>query len=161
MELASWVAKDVALPGTGGSTLLCNYSRSTATYLIDNVPNVIVSVKQATVKQPKVSISATDPSASETAGDPGQFLITLNAPSARTIAVKLETSGKAQRNKDYISLPRSVRIPAGSTSAVVNLQPIDDTAFEGVEDVKVKVVGGGNSYKASGRKATVFINSNE
>lgn len=161
VELAKWNALDIPIPGGNGSKFLCNYSRSAATYIIDNVPHVIVTVKLATVKTPKVSISASDPSASETAGDPGQFLITLNAPSARNIAVQLEVSGKAKKNKDYTGIPRAVRIPAGTVSAVVNVLPIDDTNFEGPEDVKVKVVGGGNSYKARGGRATVFINSNE
>lgn len=162
MSLSLWTnLENATIAGAPAGVLVCNFSRSAATYSINSVPYVIVTVKQATVKQPKVSISAVDPSASETAGDPGQFLITLNAPSERTIAVKLEVSGKAKKNKDYSGIPRAVRVPAGSTSAVVDVIPVDDAIPEGPEDVKVKVVGGGNSYKARGGKATVIINSNE
>lgn len=164
VELAKWIALDIAIPGGNGSTFLCNYSRSAATYSIDNVPHVIVSVKQATVKKPKVSISAVDPSASETAGDSGQFLITLNAPSAKTIRVKLQTSGKAKNNRDYTGVPKTVVIPSGNVSAIVEVSPIDDTSAEGPEDVKVKVSSGGNAYSALGGRrgtASVIINDND
>ncbi|CAG7856845.1 hypothetical protein MCAMS1_01488 [biofilm metagenome] len=164
VELAKWIALDIAIPGGNGSTFLCNYSRSAATYSINNAPHVIVSVKQATVKKPKVSISAVDPSASETAGDTGQFLITLNAPSARTMRVKLEVSGKAKKNRDYTGVPKSVVVPSGNVSAIVEVSPIDDTAAEGPEDVKVKISSGGDAYSALGGKrgkATVVINDND
>jgi hypothetical protein len=161
VPLAEWQLYDTVVPGGEG---LCNYSKSAATYSIDNVPHVIVSGKQATVKKPKVSISAVDPSASETAGDTGQFLITLNAPSAKTIRVKLQTSGKAKKNRDYTGIPKNVVVPSGNVSAIVEVLPIDDTAAEGPEDVKVKISSGGNAYSALGGnrgRASVVINDND
>lgn len=151
--------------GSIGTSPLCNFSRSVATFSINSVPYVLVSTKEASTKKPKVSISAVDPSASETAGDTGQFMITLNAPSNRTIRVKLEaTGGKAKKNRDFTGIPKSVVIPSGNVSAIVEVLPIDDTEVEGPEDVKVKVSSGDNAYSAlvGGRgKASLIINDND
>lgn len=161
MSLSLWTnLENAGVAGVPAGALVCNFSRSAATYSINNVPYVIVTPKLATVKKPKVSISASDPSASETAGDPGQFLISLSAPSDRGIRVKLETSGKAKRNRDYTGIPKAVFVPAGSVSAVVNVVPVDDTAAEGPETVIVKLPSGGNSYSARG-KASLVINDND
>lgn len=159
MSLSLWTNFENANVSPRG-LLVCNFSRSATTYSVESVPYVIVNVKKATVKRPKVSIRAVDPSASETAGDPGQFLVTLSAPSDRGIRVKLQASGKAKRNRDYTGIPNAVFVPAGNESAVVNVVPVDDAQAEGPEDVKVKLSSGGNSYSGRG-SASVVINDND
>lgn len=158
MNLSLWVGLE-GTPIPGGN-YFCNFSRSAATYPVREVPNVIVSAKAATVKTPKVSISAVDPSCTETAGDTCQFMVVLNAPTTRSIRVKFAITGKATQGKDYARLPRSLLIPGGNVSGIIELVPIDDTKPEGTEAVKLKLLPH-SSYKAKRGFATVQILDND
>ncbi|CAG7856419.1 hypothetical protein MCAMS1_00889 [biofilm metagenome] len=163
MPLSSWIALDVPQPG--GGTTYCNFSKSAATYSVENVPYVIVTVTPGGsgggfVKNPKVSISAVTPTCTETAGAPCQFMITLSGPTRKTTRVRFTVDGKATRNKDYIRFPNSVAIPSGNVSAIVEVIPIDDNQREGNENVRVKLLPS-PAYKLRRASANVQIIDND
>jgi hypothetical protein len=158
--LALWTGLE-GTPLPGGN-YLCNYSRSAATYSVNDVANVIVSAKAATVKTPKISISAVDPQASETAGDPGQFLVALNAPTTKNIRVKLDISGKATNGKDYQRIARALLIPAGNVSGIIEILPVDDVKREGTEKVTIRLAREGiRGYTVKRAVASVSIFDND
>ncbi len=116
-----------------------------------------------TVKTPNVRISAVDPIASESPGDSGRFMVSLNAPSKRNLLVKFEDSGKATKGRDYRRFPNYLVIPAGKVSGTIEILPVDDVKKEGTERVTLKLVGEGiNGYNVrSPSVATVMILDND
>lgn len=144
------------------------FTRSVETYSIDGVPNVIISLSGAgggsgipTVKKPKISISAVDPQATETAGDTAQFLVALNAPTTKNVRIKLIISGKATNGKDYQRIARALLIPAGNVSGIIEIDPIDDVKREGPEKVTIKLAAGGKAYTLKRAAASVTIIDND
>jgi hypothetical protein len=143
------------------------FTRSVETYSVRGVPNVIISLSGAsggggaTVKKPKISISAVDPQATETAGDTAQFLIALNAPTTKNIRIKLAISGKATNGKDYQRIARGLLIPAGNVSGIIEIEPIDDIKREGSEKVTIKLASGGKAYTLKRAAASVTILDND
>ncbi len=70
-----------------------------------------------TVTKPLISVTATDPVASEPGADKGQFTINCSDSRNVPITVNYMVSGTAANGADYDSLPGSVTIPAGLSSA--------------------------------------------
>lgn len=140
------------------------FTRSVETYSIDGVPNVIVSLSGAgggsgipAVKTPKVSISAVDPQASETAGDTAQFLVALNAPTTKNIRVKLDIAGKATKGKDYKRIAPSLLIPAGNVSGIIEVIPVNDVQREGIENIVIKLARGSIKGYTVGKPAAAKV----
>jgi hypothetical protein len=70
--------------------------------------------------------------------------------------VNLLATGTAKSGVDYVAIPKSVTIPAGSESVEVNLTPIADLDVEGAESVTVTLAGG--SYLIGAKKtATIKV----
>ena len=108
----------------------------------------------ATVATPKLSISAVDPLASEASGDPGKFMINLNAPSAKSIKVKYRIEGNAKKGKDYRKFSSSLVIPAGSVFGAIDVWPVNDSENERTEKVTLKLSNKGiKGYTVKGRAA--------
>lgn len=114
-----------------------------------------------------VSVSANDASASETATDDGQFMVTLdNSKVAPTggIIVNYTVTGSATPTSDYRALTGSVTIPAGSSSATIEVTAIvDDALFEGDETVIVTLRSADHTSVtvSTSNSATVTIHDNE
>jgi hypothetical protein len=92
---------------------------------------------------PVVKVTATDPVATEAAGNPGAFTITRNGPTSSALTVNYLLAGSATNGSDY-SLPGSVTIPSGSSSVVVTVTPTDDSVFDVGESVILKLVPNNN-----------------
>ncbi|HZV37807.1 MAG TPA: Calx-beta domain-containing protein [Pseudoxanthomonas sp.] len=82
-----------------------------------------------TPTQPTVSIS----NGSATEGTTMVFTVSLSASSSTSVTVKLSTSnGTAVAPADYTAQTGvTVTVPAGSTSATVNVPTVNDTTYEG------------------------------
>jgi hypothetical protein len=119
------------------------------------LPAVPAAPKLATVKKPKVSISAVDPLASEASGDSGKFMVNLNAPSAKNIKVKLSIDGNATKGRDYQRCSSSLYIPAGSVFGTIDVYPVNDNKHEGVEKVKIKLSGKGSKDYSVGKGSAI------
>ncbi len=91
---------------------------------------------------PIVSIAATDSSASESGPDPGTFTVTRTGGTTTHLTVYYTVGGTASAGADYVSLPGSVIIPAGSATATITVTPLQDTLVEGSENVIVTITSG-------------------
>src|SRR5262249_6201883 len=97
---------------------------------------------------PIVTVEATDPKASEGPLDPSvdpvpntaTFTIKRRGPTNDSLTVYYRLGGTASNGVDYIQLRNHVTIPAGSSSADVIIDPIDDNLVEGPETVVLALV---------------------
>lgn len=116
-----------------------------------------------------VKIEATQPNASETGPTPGQFTITVvnpqnnnPVPASQNLTINYSVSGSAIAGSDYDVLTGTVSIPAGQTSATINLNPVDDSTVEIDETVVVTLTPNPTYNVLTGQdKATVTIEDNE
>lgn len=86
-----------------------------------------------------VTLVASDPGASETPGNPGQFTFTRTAPTTGTLTVGLTIAGTATNGTDYTTLSSSFTFTAGQATRTVNILPIDDGLTEGDEVVTLSL----------------------
>jgi hypothetical protein len=91
---------------------------------------------------PQVSITAADTEASELPGNVTAFTVARTGPTTGNLNVALAYGGTATRGVDYPSLPTTVTIPSGQSSATVILAPINDSVVEGSENVTVTLPTG-------------------
>jgi len=156
VSLNTWVSLNAV---NGADSTLSNFPRSNETYDFDGVPHVTVSVKGSsgngqtntpgnvctstvttiTAGNPVVSISAVQPNAAEAGPINGRFQIDLDAPRAKKTTVAYVISGSAANGKDYAKIKNSVVIPAGTTSAYVDIAPINDRKKETTETVTLNI----------------------
>ncbi len=145
----------VTLTGTDKPTVTVNGLADTATVTIaDNETSL-------------VSIEATDPNASETGSDPGQFTVTLDHVNntGGPITVSYIIGGSATPTADYTALSGTVVIANGTDSATIDVSGIiDDDLLESDETVIVTLTGTDNGavgVDGSADTATVTIEDNE
>jgi hypothetical protein len=119
---------------------------------------------------PVVTIVATVPAASETPGNPGQLTLTRTGPTTSPLTVRLVPPfGGATRTIDYTLSPdttgglpfSSVTIPAGQSSLVIALTPIDDAIVEGEELATFELAAGAGYLVGTPGSATVAIEDND
>ncbi len=107
-----------------------------------------------------VSISASDATAAEAGGNPGEFAIIRTGNLASALTVNLTVSGTATNGTDYETIPLTVSLAANQASAALAVNPFDDTVGEGNETVVVTIAAG--SYTVgTPSSATVTIEDDE
>ncbi len=133
------------------------------THATDNQATVMIADDDATT----VSITATDAGGGEPGANDGLFTVALAggklAP-AGGIAVEYTIGGTATGGADYTSLPGSVTIPAGSSSATITVDVLDDNVVELTETVVVTLTGTNHPsapLHATNRTATVTISDDD
>jgi len=97
---------------------------------------------------PVVTVSATDPKASEggpnSTGvrppDTATFTVKRSGPTNFPLTVFYRLGGTASNGVDYRELPNTVVIPAGARAADITVLPIDDNLVEGTESVVIRLV---------------------
>ena len=132
-------------------------------YSVGSTPSATVNIADNDL--PVITVAATDASAAETlAGattNPGSYTLTRTGSTASALTVNVALSGTATNGTDYTTIPTTVNFAAGSATAVVPLNVIDDTLFEGTETA-ILTIGTGTSYTVgSTPSATVNIADNE
>src|SRR2546429_64577 len=110
---------------------------------------------------PVVTVIATDASASEAGPDPVTFTVSRSGSTALALTVYYTLAGTAQNGVDYQTLPGSVRIPAGASSATVTVTPIDDNRIEGDETVVLTPSSSPGYTAGSPGSATIVIHDND
>ncbi len=113
-----------------------------------------------------VTIAATDANSSETVPgampNPGQFTLTRSgAPSNSALTVNLAIGGTATNGVDYTTIPNTVTFAPGATTAVINLNVIDDGLVEGTESAVLTVMPGSNYVVGTAANATVNVIDND
>ncbi len=96
---------------------------------------------------------------------PGQFIVSLSQAVTAATTVSYTVSGTATAGSDYTALSGSVTIPAGQTSATINVPVLDDTLKDPNETVTVSltaITGGGQGVVlGSTKSATITISDDD
>ncbi|MDQ0966461.1 putative repeat protein (TIGR01451 family)/gliding motility-associated-like protein [Flavobacterium sp. W4I14] len=108
-----------------------------------------------------VTVAATNDGAEPTT--PGLFTFTLSNVSATDTQITYSVGGTATSGLDYTSIGTTVTIPAGQTTATVNVPVLDDNIAEGTETVILTMIAttSNSSITAGTTPATVNINDND
>lgn len=105
-------------------------------YLIaPNAGSVQVVIEDNDTTLPKISVTASTDTADEGSSTPGVFTVSRSGGTAADLTVNYALSGTAVAGTDYAGISGSVVIPSGSSSAVVNVTPVQDTQVESMETV--------------------------
>ncbi len=75
----------------------------------------------------------------------GEFTFALTNPSSAATTVTYTVTGTAINGTDYTTITNTINIPAGATSVTLPINVINDTIFEGAENVIVTITGTTNS----------------
>ena len=84
----------------------------------------------------EVSIVASDSSSSEP-GDPGQFTISITAPSDTDTLIAYTVTGDATEGSDFTALSGIATIAANTLSTTIDINVIDDSILEDDESITV------------------------
>jgi hypothetical protein len=118
----------VAWPAAGG-------------YVLDDFTLATAVIHDATIAPgtPIVSIRASDSQAYEAAAPSrtGAFVVQRSGSVTNALTVTYTIGGSATNGVDYVALPTSVTIPAGSAIAQIIVNPIDDIIEEPIEFVSL------------------------
>jgi len=113
---------------------------------------------------PVVSITASDPTASEPGTDTGQFTLNRTGGTAAALTVNLAIAtgaGRATPGADYVALAATSTIIAGSPTRTITVTPIDDTIDEDDQTVLLTVSPGACYTVGAPATATVTIQDND
>ena len=114
---------------------------------------------------PIITVVATDASAAETITgtptNPGRFTLSRTGATTSALTVNLAMSGNATNGSDYSTIANTATFAAGSATALVNLNVIDDTLAEGPETAILNLIAGAGYLLGSSANATVTIADNE
>jgi Calx-beta domain/Domain of unknown function (DUF4114) len=114
---------------------------------------------------PGISLIVTDSEAAETKHgkptNPGQFTLKRTGSTTNPLTVKYTVKGSATNGTDYQKLPDTITFAAGSDTASIDINVIDDKIYEGTEKVTLKLADS-NDYTIVGEKSgTVSIADND
>jgi len=109
--------------------LFANLSAALALALLLGLPTF------ASAQVPTVNVTAPDPVAVEATKDPGAFAVSRTGGMDAALTVTYSVEGSATPAKDYAALPGSVTIPAGESTVLIKVIPIQDNTAEKAESV--------------------------
>jgi hypothetical protein len=102
-----------------------------------------------------ISITASDPNASENGPASGEFTVTRSGSAASAVTVNLQITGSAANGVDYRFVSSSVNFAAGQRSVTIAITPYVDAITELSEVVEFSVAAG--SGYAVGAPATAEV----
>ncbi|MBE7500984.1 MAG: PKD domain-containing protein [Verrucomicrobiales bacterium] len=144
----------------GGNTLDIILSDS-PTYNVGSPGVATVFIQDGAL--PTVFIRAIDDTAAEP-NDPGEFLIFRAGSMQSELVVELAVGGTARPVADYGPITSLGRIPAGATSVVVRVSPVNDQIREDPETVICEILPSPNynrSVIVTNMQATITINDDD
>lgn len=124
-------ASSIAFAVTSGTTYriqLDGYNGLTGNYLFSYSMSPLVTVVNTT-------------NGAEAGPTSGVITVSLSTTSATNTVISYTVGGTATSGSDYTALPLSVTVPAGSTTATINVPVINDAVVEGAETVVVTLTG--------------------
>ncbi|MBE9145602.1 Calx-beta domain-containing protein, partial [Planktothrix mougeotii] len=134
-------------------------------YRFSGDTNYNLSLSVPTTTPTNVTITASDSSAAETlsgqTANPGRFTITRTGTTSNALTVNYTVAGTATKGTDYSNLTGSLTIPAGSTTATLPVNVIDDSTVEGSETSVVSLSSSSAYTLGSTSSATVTIADND
>jgi hypothetical protein len=142
-----------ALPANRG---LRTMSTVPALHIIEGLDPGSTSNISTLYSIPKVSVTASDPIASEPGTNTGTFTFTRNVAYA-SLTVYYTVSGNASPGGDYVALSGKVIFPKGVKTKTVLVQPKNDSLDELDETVRVTLTDKPNYNLYTPTQATVTI----
>ena len=149
---------------TGTTTVTVADGRLTVTNAPGSFNNKICFIEIHQLDAPSlpvVSVTASDPSAAEAGRDPGKFVVSRDGDTSAPLTVRYTVDGTATSGADYAALGATVVIPAGATSAVLSVDPVDDAAAEANETVVLRLIAFTTYELSAATTATVTIADND
>jgi hypothetical protein len=144
--------------GTDTSSTVVLSLASSSSYQIGSANTDTVTIDDDDL--PQVSIAASTPLAVESTAAPGAFTISLASPLASNLTVPYTVSGTAASGTDFQPLSGSATIPAGQTSVVVQVVPLNDPAEVGFTTVQANLSSGSGYELTTSKTAIVSIVGN-
>ena len=143
-------------------TVVITLANSSA-YQIGNSSSATVTILDNDL--PTVTIEATDAEAAETKSgqptNPGRFTLTRTGSTTHALTVNYSIGGTATNGSDFNRLTGTVTFAAGSSTAVIDINPIDDTLVEPSETVILTLLGSSTYQIGTSNTATVTILDND
>ncbi len=87
--------------------------------------------------------------------------VALSGPSAADVSFSVAASGAAQVGTDFLMPTTPVTIPAGTLSATITVPILDDSLYEGVEELILTLISPIGAVVGAGGTATVPIGDND
>ncbi|MEM9480034.1 MAG: hypothetical protein AAGA58_10315, partial [Verrucomicrobiota bacterium] len=122
---------------------------------INSIGSILVRIK-GTNTSPQISISAPNPDVNEGTTPPNAFELTSSLPVGSPLNVTLGFTGAALQGTDYIA---TTTVSFSGSSANVSVDAINDSLFEGAEDLIATIVAvDAGAVIGSQNTATITIN---
>ncbi|GCL39658.1 hypothetical protein SR1949_47860 [Sphaerospermopsis reniformis] len=148
----------------GNETVVFNVSSSSA-YNIGSANSATVNIADNDSLLPTINITANDSNAGETitgqTANPGQFTLTRTGSTTSSLTVNYTVAGTATNGTDYSNIVNSVTFAAGSSTAFININPLDDSLSEGSETVVLTLSSSSNYSLGTSQSGTVTIADND
>src|SRR6185369_4486104 len=93
--------------------------------------------------------------------DTGEFIFLRSGNTNNALTIFFTLGGTASNGADYASITNVLIIPAGQTSSVVTLTPLDDALIEGEETAILDLTLRDSYRVAAPAEATVTILDND
>jgi hypothetical protein len=117
-----------------------NISLTTGSGYIVGAPNR-ASVVIEDDDLPLVTVAASSQTITEEGASQGGFTVSRTGPVTDELQVSFAIRGSATPASDFVAIPSEAVIPAGQSSALVALTPIDDDEIEEDENVTLILIG--------------------
>ncbi|MEJ7595628.1 MAG: choice-of-anchor D domain-containing protein, partial [Planctomycetaceae bacterium] len=115
------------------------------------------AVKAVVTGNPEITVTATDPNASEAGPNTGTYTFSRSGDSSAVLTVNFNVTGTATSGTDYTAFGTSVTFAANQATKTLTLTPIDDYLAEADETAIVTLATGSGYTVGSPSSATVTI----
>jgi hypothetical protein len=143
---------EYAHPGGDGAQFSLVWCSDTYEWM--RVPQACLHTAPAP-SRPQVKVTSVRPTTAEQGGEPALVRLTLDKPAEKDLAIAYRLSGIADATDYSIASPRVV-IPAGRTSADLEIRAVDDSKIEANENCLVTLVPS-TAYTGDGTTGTVTL----
>jgi len=141
-------------------TVIATLTSAPGAKLGSSDPVTVMIVDNDTDNFPVVSVVSSNEFAAESGSDTGEFTISRSGDSSTDLTVHYTFGGTASNGLDYV-LTNLVTIPAGQTSIVVTLTPLDDSLVEGDETAILHLTVRDTYRVGAPAEATVIVFDND
>jgi glucose/arabinose dehydrogenase len=124
-------------------------------------PSSSATVTMVSNDVPTLTIAATDATATEAGRTTGAFTVRRTGTTTAALPVFYVVGGTASAGADYLALPGSLTIPAGTRTAIIEVEPINDVLMERNETVQVTLAADASYTVGAPATATITIVSDE
>ena len=145
--------------GLVGGSQAVTLTLSSGGYLIGSGASDTVTIEDD--DPPTVTIQATTPTASELAASAGVFTVSRNGPTTDPLTVLYSVSGTAVSGTGFQPVSGSVTIPAGQSTAAIDITPINIGQIGGSATVIVGLASGTGYEVGTPASDTVTILEND